>query len=119
MITAGQVHEQAVARDGQYPTRIVIKGVIPYGSAQWGSGTAQVATLLSNGREVRPRSIKLTELHASRTTRDGQPRRNGYVLVQVAAICGLTGPHLPHRAWTTPDVGICPGITTPTPGDPQ
>ncbi|MFK8844907.1 hypothetical protein [Streptomyces sp. Ac-502] len=24
--------------------------------------------------------------------------------------CGWTRPHIAHRAWTTPEVGICPGV---------
>ncbi|MFD5564485.1 hypothetical protein [Kitasatospora griseola] len=28
------------------------------------------------------------------------------------ATCGRTDPHIAHRAWATPDVGICPGIPT-------
>ncbi|MFD7109152.1 hypothetical protein ACFWAF_03045 [Streptomyces microflavus] len=46
----------------------------------YGFGTVQVATLTEDGRETRQRSMKLNQLHATATTRDGVPRRTGYVL---------------------------------------
>lgn len=48
--------------------------------SRWTVGKVQVVTLTSDGREVRLRAIKVSQLHATATTRDGQPRRTGYVL---------------------------------------
>ncbi|WP_329217303.1 hypothetical protein [Streptomyces microflavus] len=45
-----------------------------------GFGTVQVATLTEDGRETRQRSMKLNQLHTTAATRDGAPRRTGYVL---------------------------------------
>jgi hypothetical protein len=56
-------------------TPITIPGV-------WGYGKVDVVTLTEVGREVRRRSIEASQLHATATTRDGQPRRTGYVLEQ-------------------------------------
>ncbi|MFK0045484.1 hypothetical protein ACIQU4_15425 [Streptomyces sp. NPDC090741] len=54
-------------------TPITIPGV-------WGYGKVDVVTLTETSREVRRRSIEASQLHATATTRDGKPRRNGYVL---------------------------------------
>ncbi|MFJ5071668.1 hypothetical protein ACIQC7_35160 [Kitasatospora sp. NPDC088556] len=86
MIKRGQIYQSLSGRHhpADRPTRILIKGVIPYGAGCWGQGTASVVTLTTTGREVRPRNVKLTQLHNSATTRDGQPRRTGYRLVRDA-----------------------------------
>lgn len=78
-IEPGQVYRSADPRDaGQL--RIRIKSWAPYGAGHWGAGRAQVVSLTEAGEEVRPRSIKLSALHAGPLTKDGQPRRTGYVL---------------------------------------
>lgn len=45
-----------------------------------GYGKVAIVTVTADGREVRRRTIELSQLHATATTRDGKPRRNGYVL---------------------------------------
>ncbi|WP_228978533.1 hypothetical protein [Streptomyces sp. DH12] len=45
----------------------------------YGHGKAQVVTLTVDGREVRPRAVEACQFHATAYTRDGQPRRTGYV----------------------------------------
>lgn len=86
-IRPGQIYE-AVKPNPADPhgthRRILVKGHIPYGAGCWGQGTANVVTLTDDGREVRPRSVKLDQFHETATTRTGEPRRNGYVLVQDA-----------------------------------
>ena len=81
-IQPGQIYRSLNNRhhpcDG--PTRIRIKGVLTSGSGQYVAGTAQVVTVHGDGREIRPRNITLDQLHDSPVTRDGQPRRTGYVL---------------------------------------
>lgn len=84
MIQPGQIYRSLSNRhhpvDG--PTRIKVVGkpnVIP---GVGGFGKVAVVTLTRTGREVRRRSIEMTQLHDSATTRDGQPRRTGYVLEQ-------------------------------------
>jgi hypothetical protein len=47
-----------------------------------GFGKVNVVTLTDTGRETRRRAIDLTQLHATDTTRGGQPRRSGYALEQ-------------------------------------
>lgn len=79
MIEPGQTYRSCDPND-RYPTRILIKGVIPYGAAQWGRGTANVVTVTQSGRELRLRSISLRKLHDSPTTKTGQRRRTGYAL---------------------------------------
>lgn len=81
-IKPGQVYRSLSSRHHPCngPTRIRIKGVIPYGSGQVGRGTANVVTVLADGSEVRPRSVKLALLHESPTTWSGERRRTGYVL---------------------------------------
>lgn len=50
----------------------------------WGFGKVDVATLTESGREVRRRSIAMTELHPTGTTASGVPRKTGYRLVRDA-----------------------------------
>lgn len=47
-----------------------------------GGSKVHVVTLTRTGREVRARWIDTSQLHATATTRDGQPRCTGYVLEQ-------------------------------------
>lgn len=115
MITAGQIYE-AVRTDRAFTSlrRIRVVSEPSRFNGVYGYGKVMVETVLPDGRGVRRRRIELSQLHESATTKTGEPRRNGYVLVQDVTPCSLTGPHLPHRAWTTPDVGVCPGIPTTT-----
>lgn len=83
MIQPGQTY-LAVKPSPTHPggTRIRIKVVgtpitIP---GVWGYDKVNVVTITETGREVRRRAIEASQLHASATTRDGKPRRNGYVL---------------------------------------
>lgn len=46
----------------------------------WGFGKVDVVTVTDDGREIRRRSIEASQLHATATTHNGQPRRAGYVL---------------------------------------
>ncbi|TXJ78593.1 hypothetical protein E2C11_16430 [Streptomyces lavendulae] len=48
----------------------------------WGFGSVNIVTLTADGREIRRRAIECTQLHATPTTRSGQPRRTGYALEQ-------------------------------------
>jgi hypothetical protein len=65
-------------RDGHRRIEVVgTPGRIP---GVWGFGKVDVVTLTADGRKVRRRAIEASQLHATATTRDGQPRRNGYVL---------------------------------------
>lgn len=65
---------------GEHYIRIRIKNWAPYGAGHYGAGKAFVVTVCEDGMEMRPRSISLDQLHGSPLTRDGQPRRTGYVL---------------------------------------
>ncbi|OLT13045.1 hypothetical protein BJF79_03860 [Actinomadura sp. CNU-125] len=47
----------------------------------YGFGKVQVATITPEGREVRPRRLAVSELHASGTTKHGERRRTGYRLI--------------------------------------
>ncbi|MBX7464928.1 hypothetical protein K1Y80_02380 [Streptomyces sp. MAG02] len=62
------------------PTRIKVVGQVITIPGVWGYGKVEVVTLAKSGREVRGRSIEASQLHATATTREGRPRRNGYVL---------------------------------------
>ena len=81
-IQPGQIYRSLSSRhhpcDG--PTRILIKSWAPYGAGNSGAGNARVVTLGRSGKELRERSVSLDQLHDSPLTRDGQPRRTGYVL---------------------------------------
>jgi hypothetical protein len=81
MIQPGQTYRSLSNRhpaDG--PTRIKVIGQPITMHGLGGYGTVQVVTLTADGREIRRRPIKCTQLHDSPTTRDGEPRRTGYVL---------------------------------------
>ncbi|MFC1420782.1 hypothetical protein [Streptacidiphilus cavernicola] len=45
----------------------------------WGWSKVRVETVLPDGTGIRERAIEATQLHDSPLTRDGQPRRTGYV----------------------------------------
>lgn len=64
------------------PTRIKVVSTPITIPGVWGYGKVTVVTITRSGREVRRRSIEASQLHATATTRDGQPRRTGYVLEQ-------------------------------------
>lgn len=76
-IQPGQIYRPA--KGG--PLRIkVVSAPSAYNLNRWSLNKATVVTLTADGREVRARSIDASQLHATTTTRDGQPRRTGYVL---------------------------------------
>jgi len=63
------------------PRRIKVVGEpgrIPGGGHVFGK--VDVVTITNTGRELRRRAIEVTQLHASGTTKTGQPRRTGYAL---------------------------------------
>ncbi|MFE4867677.1 hypothetical protein [Streptomyces sp. NPDC056682] len=60
--------------------RIKVVGRVITIPGVWGYGKVEVVTLTESGREVRRRSIEAAQLHATATTREGKPRRAGYVL---------------------------------------
>lgn len=82
-VTPGQIYRSL---DDPYPypepRRIKIVGepnTIPGG---WSFGKVDVVTLTENGRELRRRTLEVTQLHDSDTTDSGKPRHTGYVLEQ-------------------------------------
>lgn len=87
-IRLGQVYESCqpvfVVDGNETRTRIKVIGELVGVSGFYGSGKVQVATVIAGGREIRPRVIEVSQLHASGTTRDGSPRRTGYRLVEEA-----------------------------------
>jgi hypothetical protein len=64
------------------PRRIKVVGTPGSIPGIWGFGKVDVVTLTETGREIRRRAIEALQLHDSATTRDGKPRRTGYVLEQ-------------------------------------
>lgn len=71
MIQPGQIYRSADPRDGhRKPIRI---------TAYDGSNRAHVVDAHSGKR---PRQILVSSLHDTPTTRDGKPRRSGYIRVQ-------------------------------------
>ena len=62
------------------PRRIKVVGTPGTIPGVYGFGKVDVVTLTSTGREIRRRAIEAVQLHATPTTRDGQPRRTGYAL---------------------------------------
>ncbi len=81
MIQPGQTYRSLNNRhpaDG--PTRIRITNA-PFGATDLdGMRKVQVVTITRDGREIRTRWMRTDQLHATATTRDGAPRRTGYVL---------------------------------------
>lgn len=57
--------------------RIRVKGISRY---QRGHAKANVVTVTADGREIRHRALSMDQLHDTATTRDGQPRKTGYIL---------------------------------------
>ncbi|WP_433330055.1 hypothetical protein [Spirillospora sp. CA-294931] len=84
-IQAGQIYEScqptAVVDGQETHTRIrVIRP--PRDRSLYGHGKVDIVTLNREGREIRPRAIEASQLHATATTRDGRERRAGYRLVE-------------------------------------
>ncbi|MFJ3083052.1 hypothetical protein ACIPJG_25310 [Streptomyces halstedii] len=82
MIQPGQIYRSLSNRhhpaDG--PVRIRIARA-PIGATDIdGMRKVQVVTITRDGREIRPRWMRADKLHTTATTRDGAPRRTGYVL---------------------------------------
>ncbi|MFE0692902.1 hypothetical protein [Streptomyces sp. NPDC058869] len=82
MIQPGQTYRSLGNRhhptDG--PTRIRIANA-PTGATDIdGMRKVQVVTITRDGREIRPRWMRADKLHPTPTTRDGAPRRTGYIL---------------------------------------
>ncbi|MFJ3159688.1 hypothetical protein [Streptomyces kanasensis] len=48
-------------------------------SPLYGHGRGQIVALTDDGRAVRPREVGAGQFHAAACTREGQPRRTGYV----------------------------------------
>lgn len=83
MIQPGQTYRaiQPTASDprGEH-RRIKVVGKLITHHGVWGYAKVDVVTLTAGGREIRRRPIEVGQLHATATTRTGQPRRTGYVL---------------------------------------
>ncbi|WP_329390241.1 hypothetical protein [Streptomyces sp. NBC_01716] len=82
MIQPGQIYRSTTPIPDQPDNyrRIKVVGepnTVPGG---WNFGKVDVATLAEDGREIRRRRVETSQLHATATTRDGKPRRTGYVL---------------------------------------
>lgn len=82
-IRAGQIYQSVNARtlttDGPVRIRVIDDPTTITGL--YGSGKVRVETVRPDGTGMRPRRIEVTQLHESATTQHGQPRCNGYVLV--------------------------------------
>jgi hypothetical protein len=59
--------------------RIKVTG-FPSDCNMWSRGKVNVVTIDDQGRELRPRLVKMSELHTTVLTRDGNSRRRGYIL---------------------------------------
>lgn len=79
MIQPGQTY-RAVSPTPSDPEGRHIRIKVVWVPASFWEGKVNVVTVLADGREIRRRAIEASQLHASATTRDGQPRRTGYVL---------------------------------------
>ena len=81
IIRPGQVYEECATSDYWEPRRIRVLGEP---GDRWlpGYSKVDVATIDDRGREMRRRALETSQLHATGTTRTGQPRRSGYRLVQ-------------------------------------
>lgn len=81
-IKPGQIYRSLSNRhhpcDG--PTRIKVVDLPGTTPGVWGFGKVDVVTVTAAGREIRRRAIATSQLHETATTRNGQPRRTGYVL---------------------------------------
>ena len=86
-IEKGQVYKSCQpvrSMPGEHYTRIKVVGEPSTIPGIWGFGKVVVVTLTEDGREVRQRAIECSQLHATSTTRQGNPRRTGYHLVEEA-----------------------------------
>lgn len=80
-IQPGQTYRAVKPSDGFSADFIRIEVVGAVGRVPgWGYGKVDVVTVTPEGRKVRRRAIEASQLHASATTKTGQPRRTGYVL---------------------------------------
>ncbi|MGW4505745.1 hypothetical protein ACWENO_14005 [Streptomyces sp. NPDC004436] len=79
MIQPGQIYRAVRPNPSDPEERHIRIKVVGVPASFWG-GKVDVVTLTDDGRELRRRAIEATQLHESATTRDGLPRRNGYVL---------------------------------------
>ena len=70
------------SRPDEHYTRIRVMEEPNTYVGSWGFGKVDIVTVLEDGREVRRRAIEMSQLHATGTTKDGQPRRDGYRLVK-------------------------------------
>lgn len=83
MIQPGQTYRSVKPTAGEPEPRhirIEVVGTIGRIHGVWGYGKVDVVTITADGRKVRRRAIEASQLHASPTTKTGQPRRTGYVL---------------------------------------
>ncbi|MEU1284943.1 hypothetical protein [Kitasatospora sp. NPDC005856] len=81
-IRPGQIYRCLDPRGG--PTiRIVGEPISTLG--HYSFGKVDVETVRRDGTGHRRRALEATQLHDSPTTKNGQPRRTGYVLVRDAA----------------------------------
>lgn len=81
MIQRGQVY-RSLGDPYPYdePRRIKVVGEPITTWGRYGYGKVDVVTITANGREIRRRAIEVSQLHDSAVTREGKPRRTGYVL---------------------------------------
>ncbi|MEU6990326.1 hypothetical protein ABZ953_06645 [Streptomyces sp. NPDC046465] len=81
-IEPGQIYRSLSSRhhpvDGL--TRVKVVGKVQTIPGVWGFGKVDIVTVTRDGREIRRRAIEATKLHESALTKDGQPRRTGYIL---------------------------------------
>lgn len=83
MIQPGQTYRSLASVKSEPEPRYPLVRIIsaPTGAADLdGMRKVRVATLTTTGREIRPRWMRADRLHTTATTRDGKPRRTGYVL---------------------------------------
>lgn len=80
-VEPGQEYVSCLASPGdEDPYRIRVVGKPVTISGIWGFGKVRVVTVLPGCRETRERALSVDQLHDTATTRDGQPRRTGYIL---------------------------------------
>ncbi|MFB7917064.1 hypothetical protein [Streptomyces sp. NPDC056061] len=80
-VAPGQVYRSLSKRhhpvDGAIRIKVVGRPNTDPGG--WRFGKVDIVTITRDGREIRRRAIEMSQLHDSGTTRDGRPRRTGYV----------------------------------------
>ncbi|MFI5739176.1 hypothetical protein ACIA9I_12475 [Streptomyces anulatus] len=82
MIQPGQTYRSAspIKSDPQQRhTRIKVVDELIGKPGVYGLNKVDIVTITDNGREIRRRAVEVTQLHTTATTRDGTPRRTGYV----------------------------------------